>query len=68
MCFDQILHNCRLCGHKIPMGTTWHGKRVEYYDWLEKYGNICVYCEADIKQEARKQLRAQAPKAGRRRR
>ena len=67
MCFDQILHNCRLCGHKIPFGTTWHGKRIDYCDWLEKYGNICVYCEANIEQEARRKNSIQLRQRRRRR-
>ena len=66
MCFDQIPRLCRLCGHAIPMGTTWHGQHIDYYEWLEKYGNICVYCEAGIENEVRKAAQAAAP--GRRRR
>jgi hypothetical protein len=53
MCFDQIPRLCRLCGHAIPMGTTWHGQHIGYYEWLEQYGNICVYCEHDRAQASR---------------
>ena len=48
------------------MGTTWHGQHIDYYEWLEKYGNVCVYCEHGIENEVRKAAQAAAP--GRRRR
>ena len=62
MCIDQIRRACRVCGYNIPVGTTWHGERIEYHEWLEKYGNICVYCHAHEKYIAEK------PRKGLRRR
>ena len=67
MCFDQIPRLCRLCGHAIPMGTTWHGKRIDYCEWLETYGTVCPYCEHDRAQEARRKNTVQLrQKRGRR--